>query len=103
MNRLDKRYVGIHNELNGGMTDTAKIIRDAWAFGLIPEKETCKGWNAQALEGLWEKVNAEWEKYGFGVGKLPPELRARFMRIQQKAFDEARAAGWDAERDIQDE
>ncbi|HEY0634144.1 MAG TPA: hypothetical protein VGE00_02085 [Gammaproteobacteria bacterium] len=95
-----KRYVGIHNDLNGGMTDTAKIIRDAWTFGLIAESEGCEGWEAGQIEELWRRVNAEWEKYGFLVGNLPPELRERFMRIHDAALTKARAAGWDAENEL---
>lgn len=95
-----KRYVGIDNDFNGGMTDTAKIIRDAWTFGLIPESESCAGWEAGQIEELWRKVNAEWERYGFLVGNLPPELRERFMRIHDAAMARARAAGWDAEREL---
>lgn len=95
-----KRYVGIHNDLNGGMTDTAKIIRDAWTFGLIPESESCEGWEAGQIEELWRRVNAEWEKHGFLVGNLPPEMRERFMRIHDAALTKARAAGWDAENDL---
>jgi len=95
-----KRYVGIHNDINGGMTDTAKIIRDAWVFGLIPESESCEGWEAGQVEELWRKVDAQWEKYGFLVGNLPPELRERFMRIHDAAMARARAAGWDAEREL---
>lgn len=98
-----KRYVGINNDINGGMTDSGKIIRDAWVFGLIPETETCEGWLAQGLEDLWRKVNAEWEKYGFRVGNLPPEMQQTFMRIHNAAFAEAKQAGWDAERDLYDE
>jgi|SRR5690554_1667424 len=98
-----KRYVGIDKEINGAMTDTGKIIRDAWVFGLIPETETCEGWLAQGLEDLWRKVNVEWEKYGFRVGNLPPEMQQKFMRIHNAAFAEAKQAGWDAERDLIDE
>ena len=98
-----KKYIGIHNDLNGGMTDTGKIIRDAWVFGLIPESETCEGWLPQGVEDLWVRVNREWEKYGFLVSRLPPELREKFMRIQDVALARARAAGWDPERDIADE
>jgi hypothetical protein len=36
-------YVGIHNEIDGAMTYTAKIIRDAWVFGIIEESEACEG------------------------------------------------------------
>jgi hypothetical protein len=99
MNRskADQRYVGIDKEINGGMTDTGKIIRDAWVFGLIEESETCEGWLPQGIEDLWRKVQAEWEKYGYQVGKLPDELRERFMRIQDEAVKRARAEGWDPE------
>ena len=40
----ERRYVGIHNDINGGMTATGKIIRDAHVFGIIAETETCEGW-----------------------------------------------------------
>lgn len=93
----NKKYVGIDAEINGGMTDTGKIIRDAWAFGLIPETETCAGWLAQGIEDLWKKVNAEWEKYGFLVSNLPDDIRARFDRIQNDAIKRAKAAGWNPE------
>ena len=42
--QTDKRYVGIDKDINGGMTTTGKIIRDAWIFGILPETETCEGW-----------------------------------------------------------
>ena len=92
-----KRYVGIDKDINGGMTDTGKIIRDAWVFGLIEESETCEGWLPQGIEDLWRKVQAEWEKYGFRVDGLPQDIRERFLRIQTAAFERARAEGWDPE------
>jgi hypothetical protein len=95
MARADKKYVGIYNDQYGGMTDTGKIIRDAWVFGLIPETETCAGWLPQGVEDLWVKVNKQWEQYGFLVSNLPDELRERFMRIQDEAVQRARQAGWD--------
>jgi|TARA_R110000850_G_scaffold112821_5_gene227181 hypothetical protein len=98
-----KRYVGIDKEINGGMTDTGKIIRDAWVFGLIPETETCEGWVVQGLEDLWRKVNLEWEKYGFRVANLPPEMQQKFMCIHDAAINQAKQSGWDAERDLIDE
>jgi hypothetical protein len=99
MNRskANQRYVGIDKEINGGMTDTGKIIRDAWVFGLIEESETCEGWMPQGIEDLWNKVSAEWGKYGYQVRNLPDELRERFMRIQDEAVKRARAEGWDPE------
>ena len=96
----DRRYVGIHNDMYGGMTDTGKIIRDAWAFGLIPETETCEGCMVQGIQDLWDKVNGKWSEYGFRVANLPPEVRARFDRIQADAVARARASGWDPERDV---
>ena len=95
-----KKYVGIYNDQFGGMSDTGKIIRDAWVFGFIPETETCEGWLAAGIESLWAKVSEEWEKYGFLVSNLPPELRERFDRIQSEAVQRAREAGWDPEQDV---
>ena len=86
-----KRYVGIHNDVNGGMTDTGKIIRDAWAFQIIPEEQTCEGWLAAGIEDLWQQVNVEWEKYGFRVANLPDEVRALVERnaveVSREHFD----------------
>lgn len=98
-----KPYVGIDKDLYGGMTDIGKIIRDAWAFGLIPETETCEGWQAYQLEELWQKVDDEWRKYGFRVANLPPEIRERYLRIQKAALERARAAGWSGALEIDDE
>ena len=95
-----KKYVGINNDIFGGMTDTGKIIRDAWAFGIIPETETCEGWLTQGIEDLWSKVNQEWEKYGFLVSNLPEEMRANYLRIHNEALKRAREAGWDPYKDL---
>ena len=98
-----KKYCGIFNDSFGGMTDTGKIIRDASIFEIIPETETCEGWLAQGLQTLWEKGQAEWEKYGFLVSNLPPELRERFDRIQSEAMERARQAGWDPATDLDED
>ncbi|MGB5440468.1 MAG: hypothetical protein WBN57_00405 [Gammaproteobacteria bacterium] len=92
-----KHYAGIQHDGNGGMTQTGKIIRDAWVFGLIEEGETCEGWLLQGVDDLWVRVNQEWEKYGFLVANLPEDLRERFMRIQTEALEKARVSGWDPE------
>ncbi len=97
------RYPGIFNDRFGGMTDTGKIIRDAWVFGILPESETCEGWLPQRFDALWEQVQNEWAKYGFRVSNLPPELRERFERIQAEALERARAAGWDPAAYLSDE
>lgn len=98
-----KKYVGIYNDECGGMTDTGKIIRDAWIFGIIPETETCDGWLISGIQDLWDKVEKEWEKYGFMVSNLPPEIRERFDRIQSEAIARAKAEGWNPDRDLVDE
>ena len=98
-----KKYVGINNDRFGGMTDTGKIIRDAWIFGFLPETETCEGWLAQGVQGLWEKTHAEWDKYGFLVSNLPPELKERFERIQAEAVERAKEQGWDPDRDVSED
>jgi len=98
--QTDKRYVGIDKDINGGMITTGKIIRDAWIFGILPETETCEGWLPQGIETLWEKVNAEWEKYGFRVGAMPDDLREKFLRVQAEALECAKAAGWSGEQEL---
>lgn len=103
MNKKPDRYVGIHNDLNGGMTTIGKIIRDAWLFGLIPETETCENWNLAGIDALLQKVNAEWDKYGCLVSRLPPELAERHHRIYEAAMAKARAAGWSGEVETGDE
>ena len=102
MARPDK-YVGINNELYGGMTTIGKIIRDAWVFGLIEETETCEGWNFAGVDALLQKVNAEWDKYGCLVSHLPDDLRERHDRIHGAALEKARAEGWSGETETDDE
>ena len=93
MSKPDK-YIGINNEINGGMTTIGKIIRDAWVFSLIPETETCEGWNLQGIDALLQKVNNEWDKYGCLVSHLPADIRERHERIHGEALEKAKAAGW---------
>jgi hypothetical protein len=101
--KKDQRYVGIYKDLYGGMTDSGKIIRDAWGLGLLPETETCEGWLAAGIEDLWAKVSNEWQKYGFSVGKLPDDMRERYLRIQDEAIARAKAAGWSSAMDLYDD
>ncbi|MCG6970758.1 MAG: hypothetical protein PVF34_12105 [Gammaproteobacteria bacterium] len=102
MSKPDK-YVGIQNDINGGMTTIGKIIRDAWVFELIPETETCEGWNLAGIDALMDKVNKEWDKYGCMVSQLPDELRQRHERIHGEAINKARAAGWSGDHETDDE
>ena len=96
-------YVGINNEINGGMTSIGKIVRDAWVFQLIPETETCEGWSLSMIDGLLDKVNTEWDKYACMVSQLPEELFERHQRIHNAAMEKAKAAGWSGEVETDDE
>ena len=96
-------YVGIDNDVNGAMTTIGKIIRDAWVFELIPETETCEGWNQGQVDVLLDRVNAEWDKYGCMVSQLPADLRERHQRIHDVAIANAKAAGWSGEHETIDD
>lgn len=98
-----RTYVGYDNDLKGGMTDIGKIIREARVFGFIADSETCAGWRSEAIEALWEKVDAEWVKYGFRVGNLPDDLRAKYLATQAEAIERAKAAGWSGEQELADD
>jgi hypothetical protein len=96
-------YVGVQNDVNGAMTTIGKIVRDAWVFGLIPETETCEGWNQGQVDVLLDKVNVEWDKYGCMVSQLPADLRERHRKIHDEAIVKAKAAGWSGEHETVDD
>ena len=96
-------YVGIDNDIYGGMTTIGKIIRDARVFNLIAETETCTNWNFAGIDSLLQKVNVEWDKYGCLVSQLPENLFNRHQRIHQQAFTAAKAAGWSGELETEDD
>lgn len=102
MNKPDT-YVGINNDINGGMTTIGKLIRDAWVFEIILETETCEGWKLAGIDSLLEKTNAEWDKYGCLVSHLPEELFKRHQRIHGDAIAHAKANGWSGEVETDDE
>ena len=87
-------YSGIHNDAYEGMTDTGRVIRDAWVFGILPETETCEGWDHGRLENLFTQVHEAWDPYGHLVSNLPPELRERHQRIHDEAIRRAKELGW---------
>ncbi len=97
------RYIGINNDINGGMTTIGKIIRDAWVFGLIPETETCENWNFAGIDALLDKVNKEWDKYGCLVSNLPEDLFKRHQEFHDIAIAKAKAAGWSGEAETGDD
>ncbi len=98
-----RHYVGIHNDLYGGMTPIGNIIRDAWVFGFLPETETCEGWDVGRIQQLHDQVNAEWDKYDLRITNLPPEIRERHTRIHDAAIERAREQGWVAGQDVDNE
>ncbi|MGB0866100.1 MAG: hypothetical protein ACPGSC_06295 [Granulosicoccaceae bacterium] len=97
------RYVGIDNDIHGGMTTIGKLVRDAWVFGVIPETETCEGWNFAGMDALLDKVNLEWDKHGCLVSQLPAELASRHQRIHGAALGHAFDVGWSGELETEDE
>ncbi len=102
MARPDK-YIGVDNDLNGGMTTIGKIVRDGWVFSLIDESETCEGWNYSRMDALLDKVNKEWDKYGCLVSNFPPELFDRHQRIHTRGFAQAVEAGWSGDVETDDD
>jgi len=97
--RNQRTYVGLNHD---GMSPTANIILDAQVFGLLPEHETCEGWNIGRIDALYDKVTQSWQPYGHLVSRLPDELRERHTRIYEKALQAARARGWDPGIDDED-
>jgi len=102
MGKPDK-YVGVDNDMYGGMTTIGKIIRDAWVFGILDEDENCEDWNLAGIDALMQKVNAEWDKHDCLVSHLPKELAERHRRIHGKAFLMAQNKGWSGELETCDE
>ena len=99
MNRPNKPkpYPGLENDMNGGMTTVGKVIRDAWLFDILPESETCAGWDISRIDVIYQQVNDEWDKYSSMVSSLPEDLKARHKRIYDEAIAKAKAGGWDPE------
>ncbi|CAG0123633.1 hypothetical protein RHDC2_00099 [Rhodocyclaceae bacterium] len=90
-------YVGIDKDHNGGLTHLGRIVRDAWVFGILPETETCAGWDSARMQNLYEKVYAAWEPYAHLPSRLPDDLRERHAKLYGEAMTSARSQGWDAE------
>jgi hypothetical protein len=90
-------YAGVDREENGGLTHMGRMVRDAWVLGILPETETCVGWDAARMQNLYEKVYAAWEPYAHLPSRLPDELRARHASIYGRAIEGARKKGWDPE------
>lgn len=95
-------YPGIHNDRYGGMTDAGRLIRDAWVFGILPESETCEGWDYDRLELLYQQVAEAWAPYGHLVGQLPEDLRERHQRIHGEGLKRAQELGWTPDHSTDD-
>ena len=93
--KTDTRYPGIDQDRYGGMTDVGRIIRDAWLFDILDEKETCAGWSYQQIDQLYDRVTQAWQAYGHLVSNLPEDLRAQHARIYARALKLAQDRGWD--------
>jgi hypothetical protein len=90
-------YAGIDKDNKGGLTHLGRMVRDAWVFGILPETETCEGWDAAQMQNLYEKVYAAWEPYAHLPSRLPEELRSKHAKFYETAISVARKDGWDAE------
>ena len=88
-------YVGLDDDVHGGMTYIGGIIKDAWMFGILPEGEKCVGWNHGQIAAINEKVQAEWDKYGCLFSNLPEELKLKHREINDRAIARAKELGWD--------
>lgn len=97
-----RTYIGLLEDTDGGMTNLGRTVLDARVFGLIPESETCAGWQQAQMQMLMDQVYAAWEPYGHIPSRLPEELLARHQRIYTAAIEHARAAGWDPSLDDED-
>lgn len=100
---MKNTYSGIEQDKDGGMTPHGLVVRDAWVFGLIPETETCAGWDAGQFQLLHDKVATAWKPCGGLPSQLPEELRERHTRIHGAAIARARQMGWNSEQDEDEE
>jgi len=103
MKMSGQTYEGIHNDKWGGMTMLGNLVKEAWIFELIPETETCEGWNLSRMQELYDRVSAARTQYGYLFSDLPPEIQERHKRIHGEAIKRARELGWDPDRDLSDE
>ncbi|SER57336.1 hypothetical protein SAMN05421690_103915 [Nitrosomonas sp. Nm51] len=96
------KYIGVDQDKNNGLTHLGRIVRDAWVFNILPESETCAGWDRSQMQNLYEKVHAAWEPYGHLPSRLPEELQVRHRRVYDHAIQTAKAKGWNPELDEDD-
>jgi hypothetical protein len=92
-----RKYAGLDQDQYGGMTPVGTVIRDAWVFGILPEGETCVGWDYDRMQLLYDQVTAAWMPYGHLASKLPTDLRERHRIIFEAAVRRAIDLGWSPE------
>jgi hypothetical protein len=90
-------YIGIDQDQKAGLTHLGRIVRDAWVFRILPETETCAGWDSARMQNLYEQVYSAWEPYAHLPSKLPDDLREHHTRLYAAAISTARNDGWDSE------
>ena len=98
----EQLYVGINEDKDGGLTHLGRIVIDAWLFDILPESETCTGWNHSQMQNLYEKVYEAWEPYAHLPSRLPSDLQQRHTRLYAQVIDTAKNKGWNAELDEDD-
>ncbi len=94
-------YLGVDQDADAGLTPLGRIVIDAWIFGILPESETCAGWNTSRMQILYEEVYAAWEPYAHLPSRLPPELQQRHSSFYSHRISIAKNSGWNA--DLSDE
>ena len=94
---IEQSYMGIDQDENGGLTHLGRIVRDAWVFDILPETETCAGWDSGQMQILYEKVYAAWEPSAHLPSRLPDDLRERHTKLYTTAITNAKKKGWNAE------
>ncbi len=92
-----KVYAGIDKDEKGGLTHLGRMVRDAWIFGILPETETCEGWDGARMQKLYEEVYAAWDQYAHLPSRLPEALQMRHAEFYARAIADAKSKGWDAE------
>lgn len=90
-------YAGVTEDENAGLTHLGRMVRDAWVFGILPESETCAGWDGTQMQNLYERVYRAWEPYAHLPSRLPDELRLKHEKIYAEAILLAREKGWDTD------
>lgn len=88
------RYVGMENELFGGMNEQAA---SSATHGYAVSRRKAKVGRSGRSRNYRKKIHSEWKKYGHIPGLLPDDLRACYVALYLQAVWRAREHGGDAE------